>query len=72
MQSALKKKFKLPVLVLNDAEVHGAAVITGKGLETVFTFGTGLGSAIFNNGQLAPHLEISIPLFELVKQLMLG
>jgi polyphosphate glucokinase len=59
MQGALTKKLKLPVIVLNDAEVHGAAVITGKGLETVFTFGTGLGSAIFNNGQLAPHLEIS-------------
>jgi polyphosphate glucokinase len=59
MQQALKKKLKLPVIVLNDAEVHGAAVITGKGLECVFTFGTGLGSAIFNNGQLAPHLEIS-------------
>ncbi len=59
MQAGLQKKLKLPTLVLNDAEVHGAGVISGIGLETVLTFGTGLGSAIFNNGQLAPHLEIS-------------
>ena len=59
MKSGLQKKLKLPTLVLNDAEVHAAAVISGIGLETVLTFGTGLGSAIFNNGQLAPHLEIS-------------
>ena len=30
-----------------------------SGLETVLTFGTGLGSAIFNDGKLAPHPEIS-------------
>ena len=59
MQSTLQKRLKLPTLVLNDAEVHAAAVIEGKGLETVLTFGTGLGSAIFCDGKLAPHLEIS-------------
>ena len=59
MQTMLKKKIKLPTLVLNDAEVHASAVITGKGLETVLTFGTGLGSAIFSYGVIAPHLEIS-------------
>ena len=59
MQSLLHKRLKLPTLVLNDAEVHAAAVIEGKGLETVLTFGTGLGSAIFSDGHLAPHLEIS-------------
>ena len=59
MQSVLEKRLKLATLVLNDAEVHAAAVIEGKGLETVLTFGTGLGSAIFSDGNLAPHLEIS-------------
>ena len=59
MQQALKKKLKLPVLVLNDAEVHAAAVVTGVGLETVLTFGTGLGCAMFNDGKIAPHLELS-------------
>jgi len=59
LQNTLHKKLKMPILVLNDAEVHAAAVITGKGLECVLTFGTGLGSAMFSEGKLAPHLEIS-------------
>ena len=41
------------------AIVVAVAVIEGKGLETVLTFGTGLGSAIFSDGVIAPHLEIS-------------
>ncbi len=57
LQNTLHKKLKMPILVLNDAEVHAAAVITGVGLETVLTFGTGLGCAMFNNGKLAPHIE---------------
>jgi len=48
-----------PVLVLNDAEVHGAGVVSGSGLELVLTLGTGLGSALFDGGVLAPHLELS-------------
>lgn len=52
--------FKKPTLVLNDAEVHAAGVIHGTGLEVVITLGTGLGFAIFDNGHLAPHLEISM------------
>jgi len=38
----------LPTLVLNDAEVHGAGVISGTGIELVLTLGTGLGSALFD------------------------
>lgn len=48
-----------PVLVLNDAELHGAGVIAGTGVELVLTLGTGLGSALFDGGALAPHLELS-------------
>src|SRR5690625_2068976 len=59
MQSALEEALGVPALVLNDAEVHGAGVIAGTGLELVLTFGTGLGSAHFNGGRLAPHLELS-------------
>ena len=59
LQKKLGKKLGLPTLVLNDAQVHAAAVIEGKGLELVLTFGTGLGNAIFSNGKLSPHLEIS-------------
>lgn len=48
-----------PILVLNDAEVHGAGVVAGTGVELVLTLGTGLGSALFDGGALAPHLELS-------------
>ncbi|GII98687.1 hypothetical protein Slu03_10650 [Sediminihabitans luteus] len=59
VQAALGERLGLPVLVLNDAEVHGAGVVAGTGLELVLTFGTGLGSALFDGGRLAPHLEWS-------------
>ncbi|MFY1635796.1 ROK family protein [Solwaraspora sp. WMMB335] len=58
-RAALTKAFDLPVLVLNDAEVHGAGVVAGTGCELVLTLGTGLGCALFDGGLLAPHLELS-------------
>jgi polyphosphate glucokinase len=58
-RDALTKRFGIPTLVLNDAEVHGAGVVTGMGLELVLTLGTGLGCALFDGGHLAPHLELS-------------
>jgi len=57
--SALTGHLGIPTLVLNDAEVHGAGVVTGVGLELVLTLGTGLGCALFDGGRLAPHLELS-------------
>lgn len=59
MREALEAAFGVPALVLNDAEVHGAGVVAGAGLEMVLTLGTGLGSAVFDGGRLAPHLELS-------------
>lgn len=59
VRTALTDAFGLPTLVLNDAEVHGAGVVAGTGLELVFTLGTGLGCALFDGGILAPHLELS-------------
>ena len=58
-RTALADAFGLPVLVLNDAEVHGAGVVAGTGSELVLTLGTGLGCALFDGGVLAPHLELS-------------
>jgi polyphosphate glucokinase len=45
--------------VVNDAEVHGAAVVSGRGLEVMFTLGTGLGCAVFDDGTLVPKIELS-------------
>lgn len=59
MRGELRSVLDQPVLVLNDAEMHGAGVIAGTGSELVLTLGTGLGTALFDGGHLAPHLEIS-------------
>jgi len=59
VRAALERALDLPVLVLNDAEVAGAGLVTGIGSELVITLGTGLGNALFDEGNLAPHLELS-------------
>jgi polyphosphate glucokinase len=59
LAAALTEKLAKPVRMLNDAEVQGLGVITGKGLECVITLGTGMGFALFENGRPAPHLELS-------------
>ncbi|HXQ19013.1 MAG TPA: ROK family protein [Acidimicrobiales bacterium] len=48
-----------PTRVANDADVQGAAVVAGRGLELVITLGTGFGTAAFMDGRLLPHLEIA-------------
>src|SRR4030088_3127522 len=48
-----------PVRMLNDASIQGLGVITGRGLECVLTMGTEMGFALFQDGQIAPHLELS-------------
>jgi polyphosphate glucokinase len=58
-RAAITSRLGVPTKVLNDAEVHGAGVVTGAGLELVLTLGTGLGCALFDGGRLAPHLELS-------------
>ena len=59
LASTLAGRLGKPVRMLNDATVHGLGVITASGLECVITLGTGLGYALFDNGRLTPHLELS-------------
>jgi polyphosphate glucokinase len=47
------------VKVANDADVQGCAVVDGDGFEFVMTLGTGVGTALFLDGKLLPHLELS-------------
>ncbi|MGA1248348.1 MAG: ROK family protein [Candidatus Nanopelagicales bacterium] len=59
LETASREIFSVPTLVANDADVQGAAVVTGQGFEFVMTLGTGVGTALFNDGHLLPHLELS-------------
>ncbi|MEO9211274.1 MAG: ROK family protein [Ginsengibacter sp.] len=49
-----------PTLLINDADLQGLSLATGKGVEMVITLGTGFGSAILRDGILMPHLELSV------------
>jgi polyphosphate glucokinase len=59
LAGALQEALGKPTKVANDADVQGAAVVKGDGLEFVVTLGTGFGTAAFLNGSLLPHLEIA-------------
>jgi polyphosphate glucokinase len=59
LAGALKKHLGLPTRVANDADLQGAAVIKGDGLELVVTLGTGVGTAFFYEGRLLPHFEFA-------------
>jgi polyphosphate glucokinase len=59
LRNALEEAFGIPTLVANDADVQGSAVVRGDGFELVVTLGTGVGCALFEDGVLLPHLELS-------------
>ena len=59
LASALTTAFGIPTKVANDADIQGAAVVTGTGLELAITLGTGFGTGLFYDGALMPHLEIA-------------
>lgn len=59
LANALAHVLSVPVKVVNDADMQGAAVVKGTGMEFVMTLGTGVGTALFSEGRLLPHLELS-------------
>ncbi len=59
LASTLTEALGLPTRVANDADIQGAAVVSGTGLELTITLGTGFGTGLFYGGQLMPHLEIA-------------
>lgn len=64
LKGALNQRLGKEVRVANDADVQGAAVIEGIGVEMVLTLGTGIGSALFVDGKLVPNLELGHHPFE--------
>jgi polyphosphate glucokinase len=59
LETELERVTRKPTKVANDADIQGAAVVTGTGFEAVLTLGTGVGSAFFFHGQLLPHFEFA-------------
>ena len=55
----LQRRLGCPVRVVNDADMQGQAVVRGQGTEVAITLGTGMGFAIFSEGELGPHMELS-------------
>jgi polyphosphate glucokinase len=59
LSKKLEEELGKPARVVNDADMQGLGVVSGKGLEMVITLGTGFGTAILVDGQLMPHLEFA-------------
>jgi polyphosphate glucokinase len=59
LQAALAASLGKPTKVANDADLQGSAVVDGHGFELVVTLGTGVGTALFYEGRLLPHLEFA-------------
>lgn len=57
--AALSGRLGRPCRMANDADLQGLAVIASTGLELVVTLGTGVGTGLFSNGNIAPHLELA-------------
>lgn len=58
LEGILADKLGKPTRVINDADMQGLGAISGKGVELVITLGTGVGSALFLQGNLVPNLEL--------------
>ena len=59
LAAALDATLGKPVRAVNDADMQGLAVVAGLGVEMVVTLGTGFGTALFVEGLLNAHLEVS-------------
>lgn len=60
LQKKLSQVLGRPAIVINDADLQGLSLATGKGVEMIITLGTGFGSALLKDGHLLPHLEMSV------------
>ncbi|HVX11464.1 MAG TPA: ROK family protein [Pirellulales bacterium] len=59
LSEALARHLNQPVKVKNDADLQGLGAIRGQGVEMVITLGTGFGTALFDDGFIAPHIELA-------------
>ncbi len=54
----LTSRLGKPAKVVNDADMQGLGIASGKGFEIVATLGTGFGTAFLKDGVLLPHIEV--------------
>lgn len=59
LQNHLASMLNNPCKVVNDADLQGIGMVSGKGLEMMITLGTGFGTALLMDGKLLPHFEIA-------------
>lgn len=59
LDAALEEALDRPVRVANDADIQGAGAAGERGIDLIVTLGTGFGSTVFRDGQLALHLELA-------------
>lgn len=59
LQNQLASMLNNPCKVVNDADLQGIGMVSGKGLEMMITLGTGFGTALLMDGKLLPHFEIA-------------
>ena len=58
LEDHISELAKRPVRTMNDADLQGFGVISGKGVELALTLGTGLGAGLYVDGRLVPNLEL--------------
>ena len=58
LEAHISELVKCPVRTMNDADLQGFGVISGKGVELALTLGTGVGAGLYVDGRLVPNLEL--------------
>lgn len=58
LAALLRRRLRRPVLVVNDAVMHGFGAVRGRGVEIMLTFGSGLGTAVFLDGAPSALLQL--------------
>ena len=59
LAEALGRRLNAPARMINDADMQGFGLVQGRGIEFAITLGTGMGTALFRDGELMPHMELA-------------
>ena len=59
LAGALGAELGRPARVINDADLQGVGLHRGRGVEVIMTLGTGVGTCVFEDSRLGPHLELA-------------